>query len=68
MPPTYGLPSACCPTMSARSSSWRTSRELTQREIAEALSVPLGTVKARAARGTRRLGELVANVEEGGAA
>ena len=34
--------------------------ELTQREIAVALDVPLGTVKARAARGTRRLGLLVA--------
>lgn len=41
--------------------------QLTQREIAQALAVPLGTVKARAARGTRRLGELVANAEEGGA-
>ncbi len=29
--------------------------ELTQREIAERLAVPIGTVKARAARGTRRL-------------
>jgi RNA polymerase sigma-70 factor (ECF subfamily) len=36
--------------------------ELTQREIAAALDVPLGTVKARAARGTRRLGGLVARV------
>jgi RNA polymerase sigma-70 factor (ECF subfamily) len=32
---------------------------LTQREIAERLDVPLGTVKARAARGTRRLAELL---------
>jgi RNA polymerase sigma factor (sigma-70 family) len=34
--------------------------ELTQREIARTLALPLGTVKARAARGTRRLGQLVA--------
>jgi RNA polymerase sigma-70 factor (ECF subfamily) len=34
--------------------------ELSQREIAERLDVPIGTVKARAARGTRRLRELVA--------
>jgi RNA polymerase sigma-70 factor (ECF subfamily) len=38
--------------------------DLTQREISSVLDVPLGTVKARAARGTRRLGRLVA----GGAA
>ncbi|GAA2866133.1 sigma-70 family RNA polymerase sigma factor [Streptosporangium fragile] len=33
--------------------------ELTQREIAEKLSVPLGTVKARTARGLRRLSRLL---------
>ena len=33
--------------------------ELTQPEIAARLAVPLGTVKARAARGTRRLGALL---------
>lgn len=34
--------------------------DLTQREIAVSLDVPLGTVKARATRGTRRLGDLIA--------
>ncbi|KAA1418234.1 sigma-70 family RNA polymerase sigma factor [Mumia zhuanghuii] len=39
--------------------------ELTQREIAARLDVPLGTVKARASRGTRRLGEMLRAEEEG---
>jgi RNA polymerase sigma factor (sigma-70 family) len=34
--------------------------DLTQREIAERLDVPVGTIKARTARGLRRLGELLA--------
>jgi DNA-directed RNA polymerase specialized sigma24 family protein len=33
--------------------------DLTQREIAETLNVPLGTVKAQTARGLRRLGKLL---------
>lgn len=33
--------------------------DLTQREIADRLDVPLGTIKARMARGMRRLGELL---------
>jgi RNA polymerase sigma factor (sigma-70 family) len=41
--------------------------QLTQREIAERLEVPLGTVKARAARGTTRLGEIMGR-ERGGSA
>lgn len=36
--------------------------ELTQREIAEKLSVPLGTVKARTARGLRRLSDILTPV------
>ncbi|WP_406318260.1 sigma-70 family RNA polymerase sigma factor [Streptosporangium sp. NBC_01639] len=36
--------------------------ELTQREIAEKLRVPLGTVKARTARGLRRLSDILTPV------
>ncbi len=39
--------------------------DLSQREIAERLDVPLGTVKARASRGLRRLGEIVRAAERG---
>ncbi len=38
--------------------------DLTQQAIADRLDVPLGTVKARASRGTRRLGTLI-RAEEG---
>jgi RNA polymerase sigma factor (sigma-70 family) len=38
--------------------------DLTQREIAERLDVPLGTIKARTARGLRRLGALIASPAE----
>jgi len=42
---------------------------LTHQEVAERLDVPLGTVKARASRGTRRLGTLMrAALRDGGAA
>jgi RNA polymerase sigma-70 factor (ECF subfamily) len=40
--------------------------QLTQREIADRLGVPVGTVKARAARGTRRLAEIMRADHEGG--
>lgn len=36
---------------------------LSQREIAERLGIPLGTVKARAARGLKRLAELIEEVQ-----
>ncbi|MFN8194531.1 MAG: sigma-70 family RNA polymerase sigma factor [Nocardioidaceae bacterium] len=39
--------------------------DLTQREIAERLDLPIGTVKARAARGTRRLADLMRAAREG---
>ena len=39
--------------------------QLSQREIAAQLDVPIGTVKARAARGTRRLGEIMQSESEG---
>jgi RNA polymerase sigma-70 factor (ECF subfamily) len=38
--------------------------DLSQREIAERLDVPLGTVKARASRGVRRLGKLIRTAEQ----
>ncbi len=41
--------------------------DLTQQAIADRLDVPLGTVKARASRGTRRLGDIIrANSDEEG--
>lgn len=39
---------------------------LSQREIAAQLDVPIGTIKARAARGTRRLGEIMQGKGTGG--
>nr|WP_329425601.1 DUF1722 domain-containing protein [Streptosporangium sp. NBC_01495] len=40
--------------------------DLTQREIAERLSVPLGTIKARTARGLRRLSGILGTATTGG--
>ncbi len=40
--------------------------QLTQPEIASRLEVPLGTVKARASRGTRRLGEVLRELRDEG--
>lgn len=40
-------------------------RQLTQREIAQQLDLPLGTVKARATRGTRRLADIMRAEREG---
>lgn len=40
--------------------------DLTQREIAARLDVPIGTVKARAARGTRRVGALLRGLDTPG--
>ncbi len=38
--------------------------DLSQREIAERLDVPCGTVKARASRGIRRLGRIIGTAEQ----
>ncbi len=38
--------------------------DLSQREIAERLDVPCGTVKARASRGIRRLGKIIRTAEQ----
>ncbi|MGB0101109.1 MAG: RNA polymerase sigma factor [Nocardioides sp.] len=40
--------------------------DLTQREIAARLQAPIGTVKARAARGTKRLAMLLTAIHDGG--
>lgn len=40
--------------------------DLTQREIAARLDIPIGTVKARAARGTKRLAVLLSAGDQGG--
>ena len=42
--------------------------QLSQTEIAERLATPLGTVKARAARGTRRLAEIMGQAHQRGGA